>query len=401
LWAYFAQLLVSSVLDLGLERYAASAVAASDDRSSARIVGTVVWSRLVTAPMTPLALGLVLTVVRVHLGATGWAALVVWTLAVQWQGSLFAALRGRGDVRIEATTVLLGRLVQCAAVVVGGIAGADAVMLLALVAAVDVAMAARAWLGASRRIGVSYGDRPPYRLLATYTLLEVLVFAYLRADLLIVGRLLGAGTGATYGLAYRFVDALVALSTPALLVLFAHSSEVAARGAGVDEVRRRVHGLLPHFGVLFAAGAIASVGVLSHVVPRIGDAEAALRILLAVVPMTYLIAAEALMLSAEGRNRSVLRVAATALAANVALNVVFVPHYGMVGAAVVLAVCELGQASAFARVAPTRGLRAVSGPVALLFAGAVALNVGAGAVGLLMLAAAAAAAGRCVVGSLR
>ncbi len=60
----------------------------------------------------------------------------------------------------------------------------------------------------------------PLRLLGAYTLIEVLAFAYLRVDALVIGRLLGPGPGATYVLAYRILDGLTALLTPFLLYLF-------------------------------------------------------------------------------------------------------------------------------------------------------------------------------------
>lgn len=398
-WAYFAQLLVSSILNLGLERFTSRGVAGGHNRADrAPILGAGLRGRVVTAPLTPLALAALLGFVHVGLPLGGWLALTAWTLAVQVQGVLFAALRSAGLVSTEAGIAFGGRLAQTILLIAAATAGWGVVPLLSVVMAVDLAVMAVAWLRSAVAVGVCAGGRLPYRTLAVYTGIEVLVFTYLRTDLIIVGRILGANRGATYGLAYRFVDALVALSTPALLVLFSHASSEMARGVDLAVTRRRAQAMLPPVGVVLAAVAIVGVGPLAAFVPRLAPAAPALRVLLATVPLTYLIGAEALLLSAEDRNRPVLAVAAVSLTASVVLNLVLVPHFGMLGAAAALVATELGQAAGLAFGARARGarasLQALAAPVVLLLTGAIALNMHVAGVGVVLLVASALTAAR-------
>ncbi len=399
LWAYFGQLLVSSLLNVGLERFTAREVAGGSQRADrASALGAALCGRVATAPLTPLALAVLLNFVHVHLSVGAWVALTLWTIAVQFQSVLFASLRAAGHVRTEAAIALGGRAAQTVVLLLAAVSGWGVAGLLGAVAVIEGVVTVISWGRASEIVGIRGGTRLPYRKLAVYTALEGLVFAYLRVDLLLVGRLLGASAGATYGLGYRFVDALVALSTPALLVLFAHASREAARGVDLAETRRRAHALLPQLGVALAAVAIAGVGLLAGLLPRVDSAVPALRLILATVPLTYLIGAEALLLSAEDRNRPVLTVAGASLVANVLLNLVLVPRFGMVGAAAALVVTEVGQAVGLAVGAGAKGaltsLHALAVPVALLLMGGIALNQELGLIGNALLTGALVLAAR-------
>ncbi|HVT78711.1 MAG TPA: polysaccharide biosynthesis C-terminal domain-containing protein [Acidimicrobiales bacterium] len=388
LWAYFGQLLISSVLNFGLERYTAREVAG--DPTPAAILGAAVKGRLWTAAVTPLALAVFFAAVHVHLGAVAWIGVTVWTLAVQFEGVCFAALRAADRAATEAGVSLVGRVVQTAGLLVVAAQGGSIAALLAVAAGSEAIVAFAAAVAARRAVGVSWRGTLPLRKLAVYSVLELSVFAYLRADLIIVGRLLGSSQGATYGLGYRLVDALIALATPALLVLFAYASGQSARGEALEDTRRRTQMLLPSLGVVFAAVGIAGVGALTHVLPRLDAVGPALRVLLATVPLTYLIGVESHLLSAEDHNRPVVITGAVALVVNVALNVVLVRHFGMVGAAAALVVTEslqviglsLGHRDA------RHGAERLAPLVALLVVGAVACNVGQLAVGCVLVAVA-------------
>jgi O-antigen/teichoic acid export membrane protein len=379
LWIYFAQLLLSSILNLGLERYTAREVAGRARERRAAALGTGLVCRAVTAPVTPLALLAVLAFVDVKVSPSTFAAAAVWTLAVQFQGVLFAGVRAVGRGSAEAGLVFAGRVAQAVLLLVGAISGWGVAPLVWVLAAVDVAVMLGSAAVAQAVVGIARPDGIPYRRLGLYTALEISVFAYLRADLLIVGRILGPNAGATYGLAYRVIDALVALSTPALLILFAYASGESARGEDLNLVRRRSQSLLPQLGVLAAALAIVIVGPLARFVPRFHDVAPALRILLATVPLSYLIGVEAHLLSAEDRNAPVLIVALAALAGNVLLNVGLVPSFEFMGAAVALLITELGQVVGLTFGANAPGARYgashVIPAVALLVAGGALFNL--------------------------
>ncbi len=392
LWAYFGQLFVSSVLNLGLERYTAREVAADADPS--RVLGAAMAGRALTALLTPLALVLVLEVVHVGLPIAGWVAVSAWTLAVQFEGVCFAGLRARGRASNEALIAFAGRVAQTGLLLVVATRGGGVVALLTTAAVVEIAVAAISAAVAAGVVGIRFGLSLPYRKLAVYAALELSVFAYLRTDLIIVGRLLGSGRGATYGLGYRLIDALVGLATPALLVLFAFASGQAARGEGLDDTRRRAQSLLPQLGVVLAAIAISGVGLVVEVLPRLAAAGPALRVLLATVPLTYLIGVETHLLSAEDRNTPVLVTAAVALGVNVVLNIALVPHFGMLGAAAALVLTEAMQVVGLSWRNPQarRGAELLAPFVGLLLLAAIGLNRGESAAGFAAAAITGAAA---------
>lgn len=393
LWAYFAQLLLSSILNLGLERYTAREVAGRDAGARTSVLGAALVGRIATAPLTALGLAALLAIVGVELPAGAWVATTVWTWAVQLQGVLFAAIRAVGLATSEAAVALGGRLVQTALLLGAAMAGWGLVGLLWTVAAVDVVVTSAAAITALRSVGIGRAEPLPYRRLGLYTAHEMSAFAYLRVDLVVVGAILGEATGATYGLGYRVVDALVSLSIPGLLVLFAYASGQAARGVDMEGLRRRTQALLPHLGVLLAAIAIVGVAPLVDALPRLESAAPALRVLLASIPLTYLIGVEAQLLSAEDRNVPLLVVAGSALGFSVVLNVILVDSYGMVGAAAALVITEVWQVAGLAIGANATGTRTgavrVLVPAALLLVGAVALNRDVPAVGAMLLVAAA------------
>ena len=66
-----------------------------------------------------------------------------------------------------------------------------------------------------------------------FALIEVVGFLNLRADLLLVGRIMGAGPGAVYGLLYRVVDGFSGVVGSAGLWLYA---EAANGTEGGDDV---------------------------------------------------------------------------------------------------------------------------------------------------------------------
>ncbi len=389
LWVYFAQLLVSSLLNLGLERFTARELAGGDGPRRSAVAAAGLQGRLWSAPLTPLVLWVVLAFVHVHLPAQGWIAATAWTLAVQVQGVLFAALRAADRVRAEATIAFFGRVVQTAVLVALATSGAGLSSLLWSVAAVDVAVAVAAFVLVVRLIGYGRAAPLPMRKLVLYTVLEISVFAYLRADLVIVGRLLGANDGATYGLGYRLLDALVGLAGPAILVLFAYASGHALRGRGMADTRRRAEALLPHLGVALAAFAMLAVTPLVAVLPRLEETAPALRVLLASLPMTYLVGVEAHLLSAEDRNTVVVIVAAATLLLNIGLNLVLVPHFGMLGAAAALFATEVAQVTGLVRGADEAGVRRAAieaaPTVILLLLGGIALNRDTPALGVALL----------------
>ena len=398
LWAYFAQLVVSSLLNLGLERLTARDVGVTP-RDAGRIVGAALCYRLVSAPLTALGLGGTFLLVGVDIPPPAFVAVLAWTLVVQAQGVVFAGMRARGDVNAEAVIVFGSRAVQAGVLELLAIAGAGPVALLGALAAIDGGGLVVALL----RLRPSAGQRlnaTQRRLLATYTMIELLGFAYLRADLLIAGRLLGQHAGATYGLAYRVLDAMAALLTPTLLVLFPAVAALTATRGDFGVLHRRLMAIVS-VGALIAGAAILLVPLSGVVSPRLEEATPVLRLLLASVPITFAVGIEIHVASASGENAKVAQIGALVLVANIVGNLVVVPRFGAVGAALVLNASE-GLYAIGLSLRSSTGTRIpmlAIVPATMLLTGAALLNHHATPSGIaLCLAVVAGAAGSTAVG---
>jgi len=173
--------------------------------------------------------------------------------------------------------------------------------------------------------------------------IETVGLLYLRADLLLVGHLLGAGPGATYGLLYRVVDGAGGAAGTASLWLFA---EAAARRGNGDEpgsIRVRSLRVFPAVACAAAAAAVIGAGALGSLVPRFASEIGTLRLLIAAVPLLVWNSLELHFRAARGRHAGVLTIGVVALITNVLLCVALVGDHGLRGAAIALLGAELVQ----------------------------------------------------------
>lgn len=347
IWAYFASLFLSSILNLGLERVVAPTVARSGGAMLRSVLQPVLCVRLYTFPVSMAALWALYRFVDVRLPMAAWAFSLAWVLAIQVQGVAFAGLRAVARYRFEPATALVSRLVEAAAVLALAAAGASVTALIGAVACVEVAVALVAvrGLGKEDECAPSTVRHPalPWRTISVYALVELLAFAYLRVDMALVGHILGPGPGATYGLVYRVIDALTGLATPVLLILFPFAARAVAVGDGLLALRDRALRLLPGAAVVLSVAAVFFAALLAEAVPRFGEGLSALRILLIAVPLYFLSAIELHLRSAENRNAGVLTIGALVLMLNVALNIVLLPRYGLNGAAWAVCLSEAVQ----------------------------------------------------------
>ena len=157
--------------------------------------------------------------------------------------------------------------------------------------------------------------------------------------------MLGAVTGATYGLLYRAVDGFNGVVGSAGLWLYAESSN--ERDGGVDPtgLRARSLAVLPRFGLALAVIVVVGAGAVGELVPRLAAETDTLRILAAAFPLLTVNAVELHVRSGRGRNREVLTVNVVTLLVNVPLSIALISSFGLPGAAAALALSELLQAS--------------------------------------------------------
>jgi O-antigen/teichoic acid export membrane protein len=404
LWVYFASLFLSSILNLGLERVTAPLVARAPEAPLGATMRPILLARAASVPVTVAALWILFAVVGVHLPSPAWALSLVWVISVQAQGVAFAGLRAGQKPGLEPVLGLTSRLVEAVVLVAlaaGGMGVTGLVAAMAAVETVTAVLAVRA-LGPAPAGARTPVAGLPWRTLGLYTGVEVVGFAYLRVDVVLVGILLGAGPGATYSLVYRVVDALTGLATPVLLLLFPYAARKFSGGHRLTDVRERALRLVPAGAAVAATLAVFAVALLTAAVPRFEEGLAPLRLLLVSVPLYFANAIELHLRSAEDRNREVLTIGAGVLALNVVLNLVLIPWQGLEGAAWALVVTETVQAVAIVATAgredtgrPVSRWGAVTlGYAAALLVAVLLVNAGAALAGTLVAVGLVVAAGR-------
>ena len=391
-WAYFAMLTLTSVLGLGFERLAGIVSAARGDAPLARVLAPVATLRLATLPAVALGQWALFWFVGVHLSATAWWATFAWVVAGLAVAILFGGLRATGDAVTEPVVMIVVRAAQALCIVGLAVAGASLVALVGAVALCEwagVVAAGRAagHLGAPSRGWFAWRALPRRRALA-YAGIEVVGIANLRMDLLLVGHMLGAVPGATYGLMYRVVDAFNGVVGSAGLWLFAEGAN--NRDGGVDRqgLRARSLALLPAFGVAIGLLVVLGAGLAGSIVPRVGAETDTLRLLAVAFPILSVNAVELHVRAGRGRTREVLWANSVTLAVNLPLCIAAISAFGLAGAAAALVVSELVQASVLWWTASRDERSLLGSAVATAMVGGAGLLVATGALsaGSLLLA---------------
>ena len=376
-WGYFAVLTLSSLLGLGLERLAGTVVGARGDAPLVRVLAPVLAIRFVTMPVGAIGMVLLFAFVGVHLPAVAWVATCVWLAAAMASPVVFGALRASGSSTVEPMTMVAVRAVQAALLVALAVGGASVGQLLGAVALVEcagflVGMRALGGLGGTWGAWMRWRDLPVRQgfSLAGIDLLGIL---NLRADLLLVGHILGATPGATYGLLYRVVDGFSGVVSSAGLWLFAESTNGREGGVASTGIRARSLRLLPVLGLAAAAVVVVGAGLVGAAVPRIASETATLRILAIAFPLLCMNAVEVHVRTGRGRTAEILRIYVALLAVNIPLCIVTIHTFGMAGAAATLVATELLQA-ALLWITAQRDERALVGrALAVAVGGALAL----------------------------
>jgi O-antigen/teichoic acid export membrane protein len=349
-WAYVGMLTLTSLLGLGAERLATLLVAERGSASPADALRPLVLVRIATVPVSALALWALVAFVHADLPIGAAVAAVGWIAAVHLGVLAAAGLRSLGDARTEPRVIGFVRCVQAGALVGVAALGAGATTLVVLLALLEAAGALRLMAAVADverdQLAGAHGPRTPlggWRRVVALAGIETVGLLYLRADLLLVGHLLGAGPGATYGLLYRVVDGAGGAAGTASLWLFADAA--AGRDGGDDRsgVRSRSLHVLPAVACAVGVVAVVGAGALGALVPRFADDVGTLRLLIAVVPMLVWNALELHVRAARGRHAGVLVIGLAALLVNVVLCVVLVGDHGLRGAAVALLAAELVQ----------------------------------------------------------
>ena len=243
-WAYFAVLTLTSVLGFGLERLAATVSATRGDTPLARALAPILSLRIATAPLAAVGMWALFAFVGVSLSPSAWWATMLWILAGLVGPVVFGGLRAAGNSSVEPFVMLVVRGAQ--AVVLAGLASAGAAVtpLVAAVAVLEVVgvVVAFHWIGRARDMwgGLTKWSHLPLRRALALAAMDVVALVNFRADLLLVGHMLGAVLGATYGLLYRAVDGFNGVVGSAGLWLYAESSNARDGGTNRSGIRAAI-----------------------------------------------------------------------------------------------------------------------------------------------------------------
>jgi O-antigen/teichoic acid export membrane protein len=383
-WAYFAVLIVTSATGFGVERMTGVLEAERIEHGAGDVRGLFAL-RFWTIPLNAVGILLVTVFVRVHLGAVAFWGTVAWCSAALFASAAFSALRARGSNRLEPVVVVTTRLVESSVLLGLAARGSSAGTIVVLIALVEIAGASVA----TRAVGVgwSWVTQPgaawslPWRRLGPFVAIEPISLAYSRSDLLLVGRMVGSGAGAAYGLLYRVLDGLIGAQGAANLWLFAASARRRAAGRSVEDVRSSILRLLPAAAVVLVAVLLWLVGPAARLLVWISGSEMTLCILLISFPCFVLTSSELHLRSGADRNREVLIIGALTLGVNLALNLALIPSFDLLGAAVALLCAEVVQTVLVAIVTSREERQRILAPtvtvwiaVALLVVSAVALD---------------------------
>ena len=380
-------LTLTSLLGLGLERLAATVAGARGDAPLGAALAPVLVVRIVTAPLAAVGLWAVLTFVGVHLSAAAWWATMLWIVAGVMGPVLFGGLRAAGNSNIEPAVMLSVRAAQAIVLATLAVAGAGTAVLVLAVALLECAgiVVAAAAVGPVRAATTSSGGgagggiggwrRLPLRQAFALAGIDVVGLLNLRADLLLVGHMLGATLGATYGLLYRAVDGFNGVVGSAGLWLYAESANERDGGTDPAGLRARSLALLPRLGLALAVVVVLAAGAAGILVPRLASETDTLRILAAAFPLLTVNAVELHVRSGRGRNREVLAVNSITLAINLPLSIGLISAFGLPGAAAALAISELVQATLLWCSASGAERALVGRALAIAAAGAVILGL--------------------------
>jgi O-antigen/teichoic acid export membrane protein len=384
-WAYFAVLTLTSLLGFGLERLAVTVAAGRGETPLARALAPILSFRLATAPIAAIGIWALFAFVGVSLPPSAWWATMLWVVAGLVGPVVFGGLRATGNSTVEPSVILGMRVAQTVTLVWLASTGATVTLLVAAMAAFEVlgVITAFHWVGRVSELwgGLTKWNRLPLRRGLGLAAIDVVALANLRADLLLVGHMMGAVLGATYGLLYRAVDGFNGVVGSAGLWLYAESSNERDGGTDRSGIRARSLAVLPRASLGVALIVVLGAGLAGLVVPRLSPEIDTLRILAVAFPLLTVNAVELHVRSGRGRNRAVLAVNSTTLAMNVPLCILLISEFGLPGAAAALVASELFQATLL-WITASRDERRIVGPsLGTATAGGVALACTGAALG--------------------
>ena len=204
--------------------------------------------------------------------------------------------------------------------------------------------------------------RPLVRHVAPYVGSTLLGLAIFNADLLFLRAFADRATVGLYASAYALVSFLINVGATYSLSLIAPISRLAGAPDELQSLYGTAWARALAIAVPVAVGGalIANPAIRTFFGPAFTPAGTVLAVLMVSVPLSVLRSVAVSALMAKGREDVLFRTVFVAAAANIALNLVAVPAFGMLGAAIVTVLTELLRLVLAQRYAATLGMRAPS-----------------------------------------
>lgn len=178
---------------------------------------------------------------------------------------------------------------------------------------------------------------------AALGLLGVIVLLYFRLDIFMLEAMRGSEAVGQYALAFRITEALLLLAGAVSASAFPRFVELRRSGSDVELARAfaRVYRSVVVVGAVVAVGVSFSAPLLlPRFLPAYTEAAALIAVLGWSTVFMFANIQTADLLVAVGRTRTVTIVAAVNLGVNVAANLLLIPRYGAMGAAIATVVTE-------------------------------------------------------------
>jgi O-antigen/teichoic acid export membrane protein len=171
----------------------------------------------------------------------------------------------------------------------------------------------------------------------------IINYLYFRLDVALLSILQGQEDVAVYGVAYRVLEGLMVLPAYFMLALFPEIARLTEQRERVDAIVRAALSVMEAIAIplvlFFAVFADQVIRVIAD--DGYGDAAWVLRILTVALGVSYLNGVYGNALPALGRQSKLFRVSVVVLGCNLAINLALIPPFGVIGAAVAVAISEL------------------------------------------------------------
>jgi O-antigen/teichoic acid export membrane protein len=168
-------------------------------------------------------------------------------------------------------------------------------------------------------------------------------YLYFRLDVVLLSVLKGEEEVGVYGLAYRVLEGLMVLPAYFMIALFPEIARLTGQRERVDGIVAAALSVMEAVALpvvlitaVFAADVIEVIAGAQY-----ADAAWVLRILTLGLGISYLNGVYGSALTALGRQNQLFRWSLVILACNLAINMVLIPPFGVVGAAVAVVISEL------------------------------------------------------------